>query len=538
MERPEYPSSLLCPITNTLMNEPVMAADGFTYDRSSIPADWMELHCSSPATGADISTQLFPNIEKKNQIVQWLAAHPMVSHSLDERQIIDCCFFTIAWANSSHQVCSELLSLTALVARTQRLPSKQQLSRMQRHLSAARLIWCPEVAKLLDNLDAQCQTLARTLNCKLKGARMAASQAQATVVSLEEALTDHQQTVQAASEEAQLLIKEDKTRADETESAAEVDMFEGIDDEFFGIIDVCGLAADEAFEGWTVDTSSAGDSSERTPICSPESIDELSMPPLNEYIPEPSTIRHITRAPSTRPSGSEPATTRGNLLVPPTPRFICAAAMASGDIETTSQRHGPSEPSEVIYRPQRTSVGVSNHKRKTADQRAQTGTHKRAKCHGSVPQSCVQQAEQHEEGEQPAQPSTSVCGDCGETADLSPALVTGPSTQVVQIGSAEVALPTVHAPDALDASLRNQPCSPNLVVIPEPSAPLESCSPMVNPAQTEAKLELAPRKPLSRAADFASRLCSLLKRSNVKVTFPAQTPKRQSRLKDTNTHEI
>lgn len=38
----EYPDSFYCPIAKTVMYDPVIAADGFTYSRSSI-SDWFRV---------------------------------------------------------------------------------------------------------------------------------------------------------------------------------------------------------------------------------------------------------------------------------------------------------------------------------------------------------------------------------------------------------------------------------------------------------------------------------------------------------------
>ena len=138
----QCPEGLRCPITNMLMNEPVMAADGFTYDRAAI-TDWIEFHRTSPKTGAQISPRLFPNIEKKFQVDQWRSSQPTPTP-------MEAILSNIAWANSSQDVCNGLLNLSALVAQKEVLVPAQQMRRMRLCLSADETIWCRQVQQLLD----------------------------------------------------------------------------------------------------------------------------------------------------------------------------------------------------------------------------------------------------------------------------------------------------------------------------------------------------------------------------------------------------
>jgi len=54
-------SIFLCPITHDIMRDPVVGADGYTYERSAI-ARWFETSCKSPVTGQTLPhTELVPN---------------------------------------------------------------------------------------------------------------------------------------------------------------------------------------------------------------------------------------------------------------------------------------------------------------------------------------------------------------------------------------------------------------------------------------------------------------------------------------------
>jgi hypothetical protein len=62
-------SSFQCPLTMEVMRDPVMTADGQTYERAEI-ASWFALgNRTSPLTGAPLpSTNLTPNIALRNVI--------------------------------------------------------------------------------------------------------------------------------------------------------------------------------------------------------------------------------------------------------------------------------------------------------------------------------------------------------------------------------------------------------------------------------------------------------------------------------------
>ena len=56
----EVPDALCCPISMEIMRDPVIAADGHTYERSAIE-QWLETHNTSPTTGVELeSKQLIP----------------------------------------------------------------------------------------------------------------------------------------------------------------------------------------------------------------------------------------------------------------------------------------------------------------------------------------------------------------------------------------------------------------------------------------------------------------------------------------------
>jgi hypothetical protein len=68
--RDEMPEHFMCPITNEVMDDPVFAMDGFTYERSAI-SSWFQRHNTSPMTRAVIPPTLVPNAGKRSEIANW-----------------------------------------------------------------------------------------------------------------------------------------------------------------------------------------------------------------------------------------------------------------------------------------------------------------------------------------------------------------------------------------------------------------------------------------------------------------------------------
>ena len=78
----EMPPEFYCPVTMEPMVDPVIASDGFSYERGMIER-WLlqrqekQEEPTSPFTGARLaSTQLIPNIALRQLIENWLENHP------------------------------------------------------------------------------------------------------------------------------------------------------------------------------------------------------------------------------------------------------------------------------------------------------------------------------------------------------------------------------------------------------------------------------------------------------------------------------
>ena len=72
---PEPPDEYLCPISHELMEDPVFATDGHTYERREIER-WFQKKLTSPKTSAPLETSaIFPNHVLRRLIIEWCEAH-------------------------------------------------------------------------------------------------------------------------------------------------------------------------------------------------------------------------------------------------------------------------------------------------------------------------------------------------------------------------------------------------------------------------------------------------------------------------------
>jgi len=68
----DLPPSFVCPITHELLEDPVVTADGQTYERHAITS-WLASHSTSPLTGDRLEhTRLTPNVMARSLIREWV----------------------------------------------------------------------------------------------------------------------------------------------------------------------------------------------------------------------------------------------------------------------------------------------------------------------------------------------------------------------------------------------------------------------------------------------------------------------------------
>mmetsp|Transcript_30929 Transcript_30929/g.50030 ORF Transcript_30929/g.50030 Transcript_30929/m.50030 type:complete len:445 (-) Transcript_30929:319-1653(-) len=85
----ETPPQLCCSITHQLMQEPVVCADGHTYERIAIER-WLKEHCSSPLTGKTLKSKImFPNYNLMSQIKEFQENRSRLSAEMQKKQSED-----------------------------------------------------------------------------------------------------------------------------------------------------------------------------------------------------------------------------------------------------------------------------------------------------------------------------------------------------------------------------------------------------------------------------------------------------------------
>ena len=77
------PNEYLCPITKQIMKDPVIAFDGYCYERSAIET-YLKLHNKSPITGDEAQYIIvFPNHRLKAEIVKYIEENVVVESKKD-----------------------------------------------------------------------------------------------------------------------------------------------------------------------------------------------------------------------------------------------------------------------------------------------------------------------------------------------------------------------------------------------------------------------------------------------------------------------
>lgn len=72
----EVPKDLQCPITIELMMDPVVAADGFAYEREAIK-NWLQSKVHSPLTNLPLPTkQVYTSHTLRSLIQDWVSKNP------------------------------------------------------------------------------------------------------------------------------------------------------------------------------------------------------------------------------------------------------------------------------------------------------------------------------------------------------------------------------------------------------------------------------------------------------------------------------
>jgi hypothetical protein len=134
------PHSFLCPITCDVMDRPVVATDGHSYELEAITR-WLESHMASPLTNAPLhNTMLIPNVALRSAIDEWRAVQPMAIDperlSLSEELIGEGSFGRVVAGVLATHGREQRVAVKTLPALTQREARAQFENELRAHLTA------------------------------------------------------------------------------------------------------------------------------------------------------------------------------------------------------------------------------------------------------------------------------------------------------------------------------------------------------------------------------------------------------------------
>jgi hypothetical protein len=136
------PHAFLCPITCDVMDRPVVAADGHSYELEAITR-WLESHTTSPLTNAQLhNTVLVPNVALRNAIEEWRAVQPMaidperLSFAVPEELIGEGSFGRVVAGVLATHGREQRVAVKTLPAPTQKEMREQFEKELKAHITA------------------------------------------------------------------------------------------------------------------------------------------------------------------------------------------------------------------------------------------------------------------------------------------------------------------------------------------------------------------------------------------------------------------
>jgi len=162
----QVPSAYACPITGYCMLDPVMAADGNTYERVAIQ-QWLLHQRTSPMTRAALDfTDLYPNHEKKADIDVWRKSQQPGQLHAKSKPKTNRPLYKLTWATTPGQAIDELNNLILSVNIGGCDLTKSQLNRIRGCLSRDPQVWMPKTQRKFQALEAECLRSATSSNSR------------------------------------------------------------------------------------------------------------------------------------------------------------------------------------------------------------------------------------------------------------------------------------------------------------------------------------------------------------------------------------
>jgi hypothetical protein len=154
------PHSFMCPITCDVLERPVVAADGHSYELEAI-TQWLESHTTSPLTNAQLhNTVLVPNVALRNAIEEWRAVQPMAIDperlSLTEELIGEGSFGRVVAGVLATHGREQRVAVKTLPALAQKEARAQFERELKAHLTAQQVVECAHACMLAWTVAPAC----------------------------------------------------------------------------------------------------------------------------------------------------------------------------------------------------------------------------------------------------------------------------------------------------------------------------------------------------------------------------------------------
>lgn len=162
------PATFLCPISLEIMREPVMAADGYSYERSAIEHWFGTGARSSPMTNdAMASTALTPNRVLRSQISEWQGR----SNAQRVAELITAVTTAGVLTSDPKVVEHNLQELTRFVGQSEAVVQPGTLEALSSMLQGFQKLWVAPVQQALRAAEAECKLVVAGLVSRLRDER-------------------------------------------------------------------------------------------------------------------------------------------------------------------------------------------------------------------------------------------------------------------------------------------------------------------------------------------------------------------------------
>lgn len=177
-----FDENFRCPIAHETMADPVIAADGHTYERAAIER-WLAQKQTSPITNQRLPHKnLLPNYSMKAMIA---SQRDEQEGDAGKQNRVRVHLLQIGYASSSAEACRAIKLLGAFVEREAIVVEAEWLLKTRKCLQTDEEAWRDGTEQALDALAGQCRAVVSSKAAQLRKARAAAQCAEETASVME-----------------------------------------------------------------------------------------------------------------------------------------------------------------------------------------------------------------------------------------------------------------------------------------------------------------------------------------------------------------